>query len=109
MNGLKGQLKAILLRREGHSQAIKARDLAELLRCDERKVRLMIRELIREGLPVASSTEALAGYFIVATRQEAEQYAGSVRSRLIEDALRRRDFRRAADQYLTPAEQGRLV
>ncbi len=109
MKGLKAELKAILLRREGHLRAIKARELAELLRCDERKVRLIIRELIREGLPVASSTEALAGYFIVTTRQEAEQYAGSVRSRLIEDALRRRDFRRAADQYLTPAEQGILL
>jgi len=51
----------------------------------------------------------MRGYFIVTTRQEAEQYAGSIRGRLIEDAIRRRDFRRAADQYLTPAEQGVLI
>ncbi len=106
---MKEELNAILLRHEGRARAIKARELAELFKCDERRVRLVIRDLIADGLPVASSTEAPAGYFIVATRQEAEQYAGSIRSRLIEDAVRRRDFRRAADQYLTPAEQGVLI
>lgn len=106
---LKAKLKSILLRHEGQARAITGSELATIF-ClrDDRRIRLAIRDLITEGLPVASSTEAPAGYFIVTTRREAEQYAGSVRSRLIEDALRRRDFRRAADQYLTPAEQGRL-
>ena len=107
---LKAQLKNILLRHEGQAQAITGRELANIFTLrDDRRVRLIIRELITEGIPIASSTEAPAGYFTVATRQEANQYALSIRSRLISDAIRRRDFRRAADQYLTPAEQGRLI
>ena len=105
---LKEELKNILLRHEGQFQAITGRELATMFgQRDDRRIRLAIRELITEGLPIASSTES--GYFIVSTRQEAEQYALSIRSRLIEDAIRRRDFRRAADQYLTPAEQGILL
>ena len=105
---LKAHLKSILLRHEGQARAITGRELAAMFGLrDDRSIRLVIRELIKDGLPVASSTEA--GYFIVATRQEAEQYAISIRSRLIENAIRRRDFRLAADQYLTPAEQGVLI
>ena len=106
----KAQLKSLLLRHEGEAQAITGRELAAIFKLnDDRRVRLTIRDLITEGLPVAANTETPAGYFIVTTRREAERYAGSIRSRLIKDALRRRDFRRAADQYLTPAEQGRLI
>ena len=75
----------------------------------ERKVRLIIRELIAENLPVASTTEPPPGYFIITDRKQAAEYAESIKSRLIEDALRRRDFQRAADQWLMPAEQGRLI
>jgi len=106
---MKAQIKSILLRHEGRDRAIKSKELAQIINCDERKVRLIIRELIAEGLPIASSVQEPMGYFIVNTRQEAEQYALSIRSRLIEDAIRRKDFRRAADQWLTPAEQGKLI
>ena len=110
MNDFKLELKAILLRHEGEARAIPGRELAAMFNLrDDRRVRLAIRELIADGLPVAANTEKPAGYFIVATRQEAERYAGSIRNRLIKDAIRRRDFRRAADLYLTPAEQGRLI
>ena len=105
--GIKLQLRNILLRHEGKARAIIGRDLATLVgQHSDRRVRQVIRGLISDGLPIASSTEAPFGYFLVATRQEAEQYAASIRSRLIEDALRRRDFRRAADMHLTPAQQG---
>lgn len=113
---LKAHLKSILERHEGPEQAITAGELARIFGYkDDRIIRLAIRELIRgagdgnKGLPVASSTENPPGYFIVTSRQQAEEYAGSVRKRLIEDALRRRDFRRAADQWLTPARQARLI
>jgi len=107
---LKSHLKSILERHEGKARAIPGRELASMVgHRDDRSVRMAIRELISDGLPVASSTESPPGYFIVANRQEAEQYALSIRSRLIEDAIRRRDFRRAADQHLTPAVQRRLI
>ena len=107
---LKEQLRSILQRHEGRARAVTGRELANIVgHKDDRQVRLIIRELITEGLPVASATEFPGGYFIVTTRKEAEEYALSIRERLIEDALRRRDFRRAADCYLAPAEQGRLI
>jgi len=104
----KQQLRNILLRHEGRGQAIKANELAFLVQCEERKVRLIIRELIME-LPIASSTEPPAGYFLANTHQEVRQYAESIKGRLIEDAIRRRDFIRSAGFYLTPAKQGRLI
>ena len=108
-DNLKNQVRNILSRHEGRGMAITARELAAVTNEPERRVRLIIRELIGEGLPVASTTEAPAGYFIASTWREAEEYALSIRSRLIEDALRRRDFRRAAAHHLTPARQGRLA
>ena len=107
---LKSRLKTLLLKHEGKARAITGRELATIVgHRDDRQVRMVIRELITDGLPVASSTEFPAGYFIVATRQEVEEYAASIRSRLIEDAIRRRDFRRAANMHLAPAQQGRLI
>lgn len=106
---LKSQLKRILQRHEGRGQAITARELAAVTGYDERRVRLVIRELITDGLPVASSTESPAGYFMVATWEEAHRYAESIKGRLIEDAIRRRDFRRSVALYLKPAEQRRLL
>lgn len=107
---LKNSLKTVLSLHEGPGQAVKARQLAGMFGYkDDRAIRLAIRELIAEGLPVASSTEKMPGYFLVTSRQQAELYAGSIKSRLIEDAKRRRDFRKAADMWLTPAEQGKLL
>ena len=107
---LKVELKRILLRHEGQALAITGRELATMFGLkDDRQVRHAIRDLIKDGLPVAANTESPAGYFVVNNRREADRYASSIRSRLISDAIRRRDFRRAADQYLTPAEQGILI
>lgn len=103
------KLRPILEKHEGRRTAITSRELAAVTGQHERAVRLAIRELIEDGLPVASSTEPPAGYFLVVTMKEAEQYAASIKSRLIEDALRRRDFRRAAALHLKPATQGKLL
>lgn len=106
---LKSKLESILVRHVGRSAAITAGELAELTGEPERRVRLAIRELIAKGLPVAAATEFPAGYFIVNSRQEVDAYAVSIKNRLIEDALRRRDFRKSAALYLTPARQERLI
>jgi len=107
---LKANLKSILLKHEGKARAITGQKLAAMVgHLDDRRVRQVIRELIIDGLPVASSTESPAGYFLVTSHQEADEYAASIRSRLIEDALRRRDFRRAAAMHLAPATQGKLI
>lgn len=107
---MKSQLKQILKRHEGRDKAITAKELAFMLgQKDDRKIRLIIRELISEGMPIASSTESPQGYFIITNHAEAERYAEGEKSRLIEIAIRRRDFRRAASLYLAPAQQGRLI
>ena len=109
-DALKRRLRSIFQAHEGKARAITGRELASLFgHRNDRRVRLVIRELITDGLPIASSTEPPLGYFITTSRQEADEYAASIRNRLIEDARRRRDFRRAADCYLAPAEQGRLI
>ncbi len=106
---LEKQIKAILLRHEGKERAITGRELAYLVRHrDDRQVRIVIRRLIADGLSIASSTERPGGYYIAITRQEAEEYIAVMRSRLIQDALRIRDFKRNAKRYLEPVEQGRL-
>ena len=110
MSPLEQHLKAYMEHSHiGHENAITSRELCEMYNVRDWPLRVAIRELIRQGVPIAAATGGPAGYFIVRTRAEAERYAGTIRSRLIEDAIRRRDFRRAADQYLTPAVQLELL
>ena len=75
--------------------------------CDlpEREVRHIIRDLIKTGVPVASSTDGKSGgYFIADTRGEAVSYMKGLRSRIIEDCLRLRDFKRASRSILCPEQ-----
>jgi len=103
---LKRELTEVIKRHQGRDRAITGMELAKRLnQRDDRRIRILIRELIEEDLPVASCGK---GYFIPNSYQEAREYADSLKGRLIEDALRRRDFRRAADCHLRPVEQGRL-
>lgn len=106
---LKAYLKTTLLRHEGKSRAITGKELAGMVgHRDDRKVRLVIRELISEGLPVASSTEKPFGYFIPVSIEEAKQCTESLRSRSIEIFLRRRELIRNTALYLKPAIQSKL-
>jgi len=107
---MKPLLKYIMGHHRGRSNPITGPELARLLEeRNDRGVRIAIRELIAEGLPIASATTTPGGYFVISNRKEAEDYAAGEKSRLIEIALRRRDFRRGAALHLTPAEQGRLI
>ena len=106
---LETAIKTMLYFHEGAETAITAKAITISLgmesRNNDRPVREAIRNLIAQGVPIAASPK---GYFLILTREEAREYADSLKGRLIEDALRRRDFRRAADQWLTPAMQGEL-
>ena len=88
---------------QGRQLALSGVELAEGL-CDYRTVRRIIRELIKEGCPIASATTEPAGYFIAVTEEEVKEYAQALRGRLIEDALRRRDFLRAATTKVEPRQ-----
>jgi hypothetical protein len=104
----KQQVSQILSHHEGRAQAITARELARVVGDNERSVRLAIRDLIAEGLPIASATMEPQGFFLVLTKQEADEYMGNLRSRLKEIAIRRWDFRRAAVLSISGSVQRRL-
>lgn len=61
----------------------------------------------KEGLPVASATSPPAGYFIAVSWAEKREYEVTTKSRLIGDAVRLKEFKRAASNFLSP--QGRLI
>ena len=107
---LKIRLRSILLMHEGKARAITGRELATMVgHRDDRQVRLVIRELISEGLPVISRTESPGGYFIPTSLEEAKQCTESLRSRSIQIFLRRREIIKNTALYLKPASQGKLL
>ncbi len=58
---MKERLLNILQQHQGRDNPITGKELARLLnQNDDRKIRLLIRELIAEGVPIASATEAPA-------------------------------------------------
>ena len=106
---IKAALRGILSRHEGHGQAVTARELAGTLGSNDRAVRLAIAELIREGLPVLSATDNPPGYFIASSRAEWADYDAQLKSRIVEDAKRKRDVKVAVARYFAPAVQEKLL
>ena len=81
---LKTDVSAILFNHYGRENAVTGLDIARRLGHNEnRAVRRAIRELINEGVPIASVTMPPAGYFIVATKDEADTYLQHLRDLLI--------------------------
>jgi predicted DNA-binding transcriptional regulator YafY len=90
-------LLAILQIHRGKAGAITGKELAQVMgEQNDRLIRKEIRDLIADGFPIASSTEKPYGYFMAETPQEVEQYLKQLKGRLVEDAYRRRDFKKAA-------------
>jgi len=101
------ELREQLLRylRRGRANARTGAELARLCGYnDDRQVRRIIRAMIAEGIPVAASTGTPAGFYIADSRKEVEAYLQDLRGRLLEDATRRRDFKRAARPILQPEQ-----
>ena len=103
------ELFRILQFHRGRKRAVTAKYLSQRLDIDERFVRSEIRRLIASGMPIASSTQAPPGYYLIETMQEAQEYMKSLRNRLIEDALRRRDFKLAVAKSFDGAGQLKLL
>jgi len=97
-----GTLKSdvLSLLRHGKENARTGKSLARTLGFSEdREVRIAIRELIADRVPVAASSH---GYYIATSSDEAIQYMKVLRSRLVNDAYRRRDFKLASRVILDP-------
>lgn len=87
----------------GEENAKKGSELAVILRYpNDRPIRIAIRELIAEGLPVGATTKPPFGYYIINTEKEANDYLDALKSRLIQDAYRRRDIKRATEELRNP-------
>ena len=107
---IKHEIHAILLQHHGRQNAITGMAIAHKLGFKEnREVRRAIRGLINDGVPIASTTESPAGYYIIINREEVDIYMKRLRDLLIEDARRRRDFRVCAMRYLENVGQGRMI
>ena len=98
---MKSMVRACIF--HGSGKARKSKAIANVIMLPERVVRSEIRELIADGIPIASSTDGkTGGYFIAETKLEAEDYIGKLRHRIIEDCLRLRDFKRASKVLRNP-------
>lgn len=87
----------------GKENAITGEALAKLLGFHgDRAIRLAIRELIAGRVAVASSVNPPFGYFIANTPEEVNEYLAVMKGRLVNDAYRRRDFKRASRVILDP-------
>ena len=99
------ELKEAILHQlnRGRENAVKGSLLAKRLGFkDDRTIRLTIREMIANGVPIASSTSTPAGYFISETLEESVDYMRDLKSRLVENAYRLRDFKRASREIVEP-------
>ena len=107
---LKATLKQniLLMIGRGRENSLTGIQLAAMVGSDrlgkDRTFRLLVLELIEEGYPIASTNVRPAGYFMADTPEEVKIYAQSLRSRLIKDAIRRRDFLRAARPIMQPEQ-----
>ncbi len=93
----------------GKRNAIRGKELAiQLRQPDDRKIRVIIRELIAEGVAVASSVVDPMGYYIVANEYEALDYIRVLKERIKEDQSRLADFEKACSQLNMP-QQGTII
>jgi len=89
----------------GKGRAIRGKDLARRLgQPDDRKIRLMIRELIDEGVPIASSVSEPMGFYIVANEIEAADYIRVLEGRIREDTARLAAFNKACSEFAIPEQ-----
>ena len=101
---LRKQVMDIL--RHGRANAMRAAEITRLLhQRDDRLIRVVIRELISEGIPIASSVTEPMGYFIAENDDEAVRYIQGLEARIREDQARLDEFRKAAEARFSLPQQ----
>jgi len=76
---------------------------------NDRKVRVTIRQLIADGQPIVASVSSPFGYRLIASRDEAEAYLKTLRSRAVKTFERLRDVQRAAEKNFGVPHQPLLL
>lgn len=89
----------------GKPKAITGSFLALLLgHKSDRAIRLMIRDLIDDGLPIAASVDKPKGYYLASDKREAQEYIQLMQDRIREDALRLKSFKMATLNIRVPEQ-----
>ena len=100
---LKLQVRELL--RFGKDNARKGQEMAEALEFkNDRMIRLTIRELIAEGVPIISSVHAPYGYYIADSPEDITEHLGELRHRALEVLHRYKDLKIAARSILQPTQ-----
>lgn len=95
----------LYLLKHGKENVITGRELAKILgHRNDRIIRESIRQLIAQDYPIASSVGEPHGYYLANSLQEANEYISGLRSRLIQDAYRIRDFKIATNNIRQPGQ-----
>jgi predicted DNA-binding transcriptional regulator len=95
----------VLEQHQGQRNAIRSNELARYLKTEERRVRVAIQELIKDGVPICSSVSEPYGYFMVTNSDEALHYIKVLEEREKEIRARRESFERAAEKHFTIPRQ----
>ena len=100
---LKAQVRGLL--RHGKENARKGKDFARLLGFkDDRPVRLALRELIEDGVPIISLVEPPYGSYIADNPEEFLEYLEKLRHRALEILGRYADLKIAGREVLQPSQ-----
>ena len=98
---LKADVRSLLW--YGKEKARTAGELATVLGFKEdRCVRLAIRDLIADGVPIISLVEPPYGYYIADNPEEVTEHLGELRHRALEVLGRYRDLKVASREILQP-------
>lgn len=82
---------------KGRDNAITARFISRVVSTSERTVRQIISDLRRRGYPIGSSPNPPSGFYLPATRAEAEECSAHLWSRVRNQAEVARAFDQAAE------------
>lgn len=106
---MKTQLLNILQTHQGRENAITGKELARLFnQSDDRKIRLLIEDLIGEGYPILSSPTKPWGYFMATSIQEVKDCTEGLKSRAVQIFERRQRLIKNAEK-IKPLVQGVLL
>jgi predicted DNA-binding transcriptional regulator YafY len=106
---LKIELRHILERHQGRNTAVTGEFLARIVGQRNRQVRQILEELIEDGLPIVSTSEPPAGYFLAISHKEAEEHLTSLQTRIEALSHRKRKVLDNVELYWGENRQGRLL
>lgn len=115
---MKANLRIILDKHTGRENAISRKELYWLLDFEhsgvslstfDRKMRLAIGELRRDGFPILFSTSKPTGYYLPKDRKELIQGINQLRSYIIDECITVRNLKVKGLNFIDRERQGMLI